>query len=537
MGEPWLLSPFAWEFMPASSQPQLLAPPTRPQDAYARFMRWLPVHQGEIIDQWVERLTLMSPSYRRRPTAELYLTVTEAFRANLEALETGNLERIDRFIDFITEKRLHAGFPLSDVQKAFELFRELVVARLCRGELAYLLPGCLPRINSCLAYTIHRFSDCFQGMHERYLRQHAHQLERQVHARTAELAESERRYKALVNEINDGYFIVQGERIVFANQAFCQMHGADLEGVLSKRFSDFVAADDRPLVMGALWESMAKRSGGGQLEYDRAGCPALQAATEIKYRVVDLGQGPVTIGVCRDISQRVAMEATIREHERMAYVGNVAASLSHEIRNPLSTCTLNMLILNQKLDLDGFDRRRLELTVRELTRLEDILRQLLDLARPLSLNCRPAHLPQVTRDCLDLLAGKMHAQGIRLHQHHAPGMPPAEVDPDKIEQALLNLLLNAIDSVEQGGRITVWTRPVSDGEGEWAELGVHDNGPGIDPRLKENLFAPFATNKAHGTGLGLSNVKRVVEAHGGKVLVKSRPGLGATFMLRLPWTN
>ncbi|MCB2193833.1 MAG: PAS domain S-box protein [Deltaproteobacteria bacterium] len=523
--------------MPASSQPQIVAPLPSSGDTYARFLQWLVAHQDEIIDQWVERLTLMSPSYRRRPTAELFQTVTEAFRANLEALESGNLERIDRFIDFITEKRLHAGFPLSDVQKAFELFRELVVTRLCREELAPMLPRCLPRINSCLAYTIHRFSDCFQGMHERYLRQHAHQLERQVSARTAELAESERRYKALVDEINDGYFIVQGERIMFANQTFCQMHGAEIEGVLGQRFSDFVISEDRALVMGAVWEAMAKRSGGGQVEYDRAGCPEDNAATEIKFRVVDLGQGPVTIGVCRDISQRVAMEATIREHERMAYVGNVAASLSHEIRNPLSTCTLNMLILNQKLDLGGFDRRRLELTVRELTRLEDILRQLLDLARPLSLNRRPSHLPQVAKDCLDLLASKMHAQGIKLYQRHAKGMPPLEVDPDKIEQALLNLLLNAIESVDSGGRITVWTRQVSEAQERWAELGVHDNGPGIDPKLKENLFAPFATNKIYGTGLGLSNVKRVVEAHGGKVLVKSRPGLGATFMLRLPWTS
>ena len=523
--------------MAASRELQPLIAPPRPADTYVQFIAWLKAHEDEIIDQWVERLSRLSPSYRRRPTSDLYHTVTQAFRANLDALENGNLERMDGFINFITEKRLHAGFPLSDVQKAFELFRELVLARLCREELAYLLPHCVPRINACLAYTIHRFSDYFQGVHERYLRQHAHQLERQVHARTAELAESERRYKTLVDEINDGYFMLQGERIIFANQAFCQMHGAALEGVLGKAFSSFVAPDFRAQVMGALWDSLARRSEGGQLEYERAGCPAPQAATEIKYRVVDLGQGPVTIGVCRDISQRVAMEATIREHERMAYVGHVAASLSHEIRNPLSTCTLNMLVLNQKLDLDGFDRRRLEITVRELTRLEDILRQLLDLARPLSLNRRPVHLPQVVRDCLDLLASKMKAQGIRAKQHHAGGLPPLEVDPDKIEQALLNLLLNAIESVEQGGRITVWTRPVSDDQGKWAELGVHDNGPGIDPEVKENLFAPFATNKARGTGLGLSNVKRVLEAHGGRVLVKSRLGLGATFMLRLPWTS
>ena len=113
-------------------------------------------------------------------------------------------------------------------------------------------------------------------------------------------------------------------------------------------------------------------------------------------------------------------------------------------------------------------------------------------------------------------------------------MGPVMADAAKLEQALLNLLLNAIESVDTGGRITVWTRITTDQQGRWAELGVHDNGPGIAPEVKAGLFAPFATNKAQGTGLGLSNVKRIVEAHDGRVLVKSRPGLGATFALRLP---
>ena len=393
---------------PAPAEPLALAPwpQAYPFTPYGRFLAWLKNNQDEIIDEWVERLGQLSPAYRRRPTAELYGTVINAFRANAMALENGDLGQIERFIDFITQKRLQAGFPLSDVQKAFELFREIVVARLCTPALSDLLAESVPQINACLAYTIHRFSDYFQKMHERSLRRHAANLERKVRTRTAELAESEKRYKTLVNEINDGYFVVQGERIVFANRAFRAMHGAREEGVVGRPFFHFVAPGDRHRVMEALWEGLAKRSPEGQLEYSRSGRPPEDAVTEIRYKVVDLGQGPVTIGICRDISQRVAMEATIREHERMAYVGHVAASLSHEIRNPLSTCTLNMMILNDKLDLSGFDRRRLEITVRELTRLEDILKQLLDLARPLSLETEAVELRGVAADCVDLLPAK-----------------------------------------------------------------------------------------------------------------------------------
>lgn len=163
--------------------------------------------------------------------------------------------------------------------------------------------------------------------------------------RTAELAESEQRYKTLVNEIHDGYFIVQGERVAFANRAFCRMHGADPDGVPGRSFGDFATPADRGRVVKAFRSALSNRSPGGEVEYNRAGCSPGEAATEMKYKVVELGQVPVTIGTCRDISGRVATENRLCENERIAYVGQIAASLSHEIRNPLFTCTLNMIIL------------------------------------------------------------------------------------------------------------------------------------------------------------------------------------------------
>jgi PAS domain S-box-containing protein len=371
-------------------------------------------------------------------------------------------------------------------------------------------------------------------MHERAIRKHAQNLERTVRQRTAELAESERRYKTLVDEINDGYFMIQDERIAYANRAFCRMHHAKLGEVLGRPYLDFVTEDCRSRVSEAYGKALKGRSAVKQLEFTRTGPPIERAATEIKSKVVDLGQGPVTIGICRDISQRVAMEAKIREHERLAYVGHIAASLSHEIRNPLSTCTLNMQILEEKLALDGFDRRRLVITVRELTRLENILRQLLDIARPVSLLPAPLDLKELAQDCLVLLEGKVAEKGIEIRQRHALDLPLIEADGAKLEQALLNLMLNAIEAVGQGGRITLWTRSRTHKTGSSVDLGVHDNGPGIDSQQMDQLFTPFATSKSQGTGLGLANVKRIAEAHHGKVIVKSRRGRGATFILRLP---
>ncbi len=500
----------------------------------SELLDWLRVRQDELVTEWVERLAVLSPNYRQRPQEELFYTVTRAFEADLHALDGGRLETMVRFIDFITSKRLQAGFPLSDVQKAFELFRVVIIRRLREEGLLTVLAQSLEAINAVLSFTIHRFSDQFQHMHEQVIRRHAQQLEEQVQTRTAQLAESERQYKTLVNEINDGYFIIGDGFIVFANQAFCRMHHASLEQVMGQPFLSFVDPDDQEMVGKAYLENLAGRSNQAQLEYKRAGCSADRAATEIKARVVEMDRGPVTIGICRDISARVAMEQKVREHERLAYVGHLTASLSHEIRNPLSAIKMNMQILARKLDLDGYDLRRLQITVREITRLEGILRQLLDSARPLSLQTSPLDLAALVRSCLELLDPKVQEKRLRIEQRHAPDLPLVTADAGKLEQALINLLLNAIEATPAEGDIVVWSLHGRDQAGPYVELGVEDSGSGVDPKHLPLVFTPFFTSKASGTGLGLSNVKRVVEAHGGRVLVGGRPGRGATFTMRLP---
>lgn len=499
-----------------------------------RMLIWLQQYRHEIIEEWVDRVQRVSGFYGRRPRQELLSTVTEAFEADLEALALGRLHRMERFIDFITKKRLEAGFPLSDVQKAFELFRFIVVRRLKNQGLLDLLADSIDSVNACLSFTIHRFSDHFQDMHQMAIRRHAQNLEKEIGIRTAELAASERRYKTLVEEIHDGYFVIQDERIVFANRSFCRMHGADLEQILGRPFLDFVSPDCRDRVLESYKGLLHGKPIEGQLEYNRLGCLPEKSATEIRARVVDLGQGPMMIGICRDISDRVAMEAKVRENERMAYVGHLTASLSHEIRNPLSAVKMNLQILSRKLDLDGFDLRRLEITVHEVSRLEGILRQLLDTARPLNIVTTAVDLAGLVKGCVDLMEPEAAEKDVTMVQLHPKRLPLAHLDAGKLEQAVINLLLNAIEAAPSGSRVTVWTKASRVRRNHALELGVRDNGPGIAPEQRPHLFTPFYTSKSQGTGLGLSNVKRIVEAHSGEVVVRSRKGRGATFVLRLP---
>lgn len=516
---------------PDENHPPAVCRPPTPKS----LLRWLKSETAPIIEQWVETLQTLSPSYERRPREELVGTVTEAFQANLEFLSLNRLTRIERFIDYITEKRLAAGFPLSDVQKAFELFRIIVTRNLLAQRRLVLLAHSLEAINACLSYTIHRFSDHFQDMHERSIRQHAQDLEQEIGIRTAELAESERRYKTLVEEINDGYFVIQNSRIVFANKAFCRMHGTTPSRVVGQPFLRFVAPEWRERLRCEYLDTHAGSPAASTMEYLRLGCDPERGHTEIKAKTVDIGQGPITIGVCRDISERVAMERKVRENERLAYVGHLTASLSHEIRNPLSSINMNLQILSDTLHLDGFDQRRLAITVREVSRLENILRQLLDLSRPVSIELNEVDVHELVKDCVDLVEPKTSEKHLKIVQRYSRFLPPCKLDAKKLPQALLNLILNAIEFTDQGSRIRVSAKSIRVSGSQHLELSVTDSGPGIDPAKISRLFDPFYTTKAQGSGLGLSNVKRIVEAHGGTVEVRSRKGSGATFVMRLPW--
>ncbi len=498
------------------------------------FIDWLRTNRNEIKLEWSQRLSRLSSFYRGTSPDELNRTVSRALEANFEYLSTGNLTKIKKFIDYITKKRLKAGFPLSDVQKAFELFRLIVIDRLAGERLFEFLAESVHSVNGCLSYTIHRFSDHYQRMHELSISRYAQNLEEAIRDRTTELAYSEKRYKTLVEEINDGYFIIQNETIIFANQAFCSMHGVRLRQVIGKPFTGLVAPGSRMTLINAYEEIMKGGPGSGPVQYNVAGKFGQSACREVRARRTDIGAGTVIIGICRDISERVSMEARVREHEQMAYIGRLSASLSHEIRNPLSSIKMNLQILERKLDLDGYDRRRLEISVHEVSRLEDILRQLLDTARPLSVNKTPGDLNAIAGRCIDLLEPKALEKSLKITQRLPADLHQTELDSPKIQQAVINLLLNAIEACPYGGRVHIWTKSLKGKKSGYIELGVRDNGPGISPDQANRLFTPFSTSKIYGNGLGLSNVKRIVEAHSGTVQVQSREGHGAIFVIKLP---
>ncbi len=490
----------------------------------------------KILHLWASRLHReVGEQYARRPVQELLGTVSEALEANHQVLIHEDYRYIDRFIDKITRMRLEAGFLLSDVQKAFELYRSIVIPLLAEATSIGEFCENVTKINQCLAYTIHRFSDHFQDMHEKKIVDHNRRLEEEVRARTAQLRESELKYKTLVEEINDGYFVIQDEVIVFANQAYCQMHGYETDEILNRKYYEFIDPKSRRKVIEIYQRSLLEPSAPSTFEYLRLNRDGRSIPTEITAKVTRYENKVSNIGICRDISKRAEMEQRVREAEKLAYIGQITTSLSHEIRNPLSAVKLNLQIIKRNAQLKGNDQRRIDISTREVIRLEHILTELLDFAKPLQLEVADCRVNTILSSCLELLEMKMTEKGITKMTSYAPGIPEIQGDAEKLGQAVINLLLNAIEASPGGGQIHVrsvyrpqgWTRPRVD-------MFIEDEGPGVSEEHLEDIFKPFFTTKSKGTGLGLSNVKRILEAHGGGIEVETLRTHGASFHIFLP---
>ncbi len=487
-----------------------------------------------IIAEWVKSVrTQISDMYLNRPEDEIIATVTEAYEAFMPALFNNNFSHINSFIAKITLIRLTAGFPLSDVQMAFEFFRSISIPLLAKETTNDELIETILCINHCMTHTIHRFSDLFQSMQQANILKQNQRLEEQVFIRTMELKESEQRYKILVEEINDGFFVIHDEVFVFVNHATGLMHGHEPSKMIGQKFYNFVDPGHREKVITSYYRSLETSKPLPMLEYLRITRTGQSYPTEIFSKATEWDGKLSVIGICRDITARVQMEQKIRESERMADIGRITTSLSHEIRNPLSAVQMNLQILKKNPQLKGNDQKRVDISVREVKRLEKILQELLDFAKPIRLNAKRDSLNEVLLSSIELLEMKIKSENIILKTDLDTDIPLMLIDGQLLVQAVLNLLLNAVEASTT--RQQIFLRSQYDkAHGEMVAIMVTDEGPGIPENIISEIYKPFFTTKVRGTGLGLNNVKRIAEAHKGRVEVQNMLPHGACFTLQFP---
>jgi two-component system sensor histidine kinase HydH len=230
-------------------------------------------------------------------------------------------------------------------------------------------------------------------------------------------------------------------------------------------------------------------------------------------------------GVVRGLARMVI------QAEQMAGVGQIAAGMAHELRNPLTAISMLVQLQREKAQEGGLPAEDLHVIEQEIGRMEERLKAFIDFARPARPHRRRTDLAEVAAQALSLMQGRASKQRVDLN-FNPPTTPIfVEADAEQIGRVLINIGLNALDAMPRGGRLEVAIERVADGS---VELTIGDTGPGVDPKHLTRLFEPFFTSKEAGLGLGLPISQRIARDHGGSLHAVNRPEGGAAFVLRLP---
>jgi signal transduction histidine kinase len=242
----------------------------------------------------------------------------------------------------------------------------------------------------------------------------------------------------------------------------------------------------------------------------------------------------------QDANERlISLQRRLWESERLATLGQVVANIAHEIGSPLGAVSGHIQILKSDELMGESQIKRLELIDNQLNRVVNIIQQMLNLVRARTPEALSVHVNEVVKDVLFLLSPMMEEHQVKVEQDLPENLPAVAIDPDSLQQVLINLLTNAIDAMPQGGLIEIYalyfpsTVPQTSG---WVEIGVHDNGMGIAEELQKKIFDPFYTTKptGKGTGLGLALCKDIIERYQGSIRLDSSPGKGTVFYLKIP---
>ncbi len=234
----------------------------------------------------------------------------------------------------------------------------------------------------------------------------------------------------------------------------------------------------------------------------------------------------------KDLTEVRALRREIERSRRLASVGSLAAGVAHEIRNPLSSIKGFATYFKERYQHVPEDSQTANIMIQEVDRLNRVVSQLLEFARPVKISPLATSLPRLIEDSLKLVQQKAQHKQITISNSTASAEKEVHLDPDRINQVLLNLYLNAIESMNAGGELGVKTGVREDGKS--IEIQVSDTGCGIDQDDLTKIFDPYYTTKTSGTGLGLAIAHNIIEAMGGSISVASQLGRGTTFRLVFP---
>jgi PAS domain S-box-containing protein len=371
---------------------------------------------------------------------------------------------------------------------------------------------------------------------ERKLEGYTVELEQRVAERTAELQASETRFRTLFQEAAIGIALVDKEiRLVETNPALQEILGYSGEELGGVVFTALCHPDDVSAGCDPCEELMA-----GESDYFRTkkryvrkdGRPVWANVTGSLVR--DAGGEPqFAICMVEDITEQKRTQEALLQVEKLTITGKLAASLAHEINNPLQSIIGCLGLAEETLAEGGDVGRYLQVALGELRRVARIVAGLRNLIRPSKLGERePADVNALLKQVLTLSRKNCEERGVEMVWTESPGLPSLSLVLDRMQQVFLNLVLNAVDAMPDGGRLQVSTSRTDQPDG--VRISFTDSGVGIAPDVLPRIFDVFYSTKRDGLGLGLSISRDIVEGHGGRIEADSFLGEGTTFTVWLP---
>ena len=261
------------------------------------------------------------------------------------------------------------------------------------------------------------------------------------------------------------------------------------------------------------------------LSRDGAGKVRLLVSVEVLRRSPgeqDMG----TLIKLRDVESRRQLEHQLDVSSRLAAISRLTGGVAHEIKNPLNAIALHLEVLRGKLDSE---QPELEVIAGEIKRLDTVVKTFLNFNKPVELRAQPIDLGEVLEQVLALVSVDAHAKNIQIETEFQ-GKVTISGDPDLLKQAILNVVNNALEAMQENGKLTV----CAGWRDDECQITISDDGPGIPPQYQDRIFNLYFTTKEQGTGIGLATTFRVVQLHSGTIDFASEQGKGTTFRLRFP---
>ena len=356
------------------------------------------------------------------------------------------------------------------------------------------------------------------------------------------LAESQIRQQAeLLDKSQDAILVREmDDRIVYWNKSAERLYGWSAEEVIGRYPVEFLFLSEPPEFKQA--QKIVLERGEWRGEFNQITKDGNELIVESRWTLVRDEQGkPIQkLIVNTNITDAKRLQAELQHAAQLSFVGELAAGLAHEIKNPLAGIQGAVDILIRRRDANDPEREALEGVRHEVARIDGTVRALLDRARPRALSPTQVSLTELTLKAVNVARSQAIgalSRGRRVHVifDEPPEDVRIDVDAPQIEDAVLNLILNAIEAIEDDGRITVsLKRERTEDTGDEAVIEVSDTGHGITEEDLTRIFNPFFTTTKGGTGLGLPAVRRIARAHGGDVAATSTVNEGSTFRIRLP---